>query len=79
MRVLSSQILPLVSVSSPARQFSAVDLPQPDGPSSAMNSPRLTVEIDALKRIDAAETAAHPLEPKLTEIACGDSHDRLFP
>jgi hypothetical protein len=30
--------------SSPAMQFSAVDLPQPEGPSSAMNSPRLTVK-----------------------------------
>ena len=38
----SSQMLPAVSGSSPARQFSAVDLPQPDGPSRAMNSPRPT-------------------------------------
>src|SRR6185312_7785165 len=39
----SSQIEPPVSGSSPARQFRAVDLPQPDGPSRAMNSPRWTV------------------------------------
>ena len=26
-------------------QFSAVDLPQPDGPSRATNSPRLTVRV----------------------------------
>src|SRR6185436_18658440 len=38
-----SQIAPADSGISPAMQFSAVDLPQPDGPSSAMNSPRLTV------------------------------------
>ena len=40
-RVSSSQIVPPVSGSRPARQFSAVDLPQPDGPSRAMNSPPL--------------------------------------
>ncbi len=39
----SSQMPPPVAGSSPARQFSVVDLPHPDGPSSAMNSPRLTV------------------------------------
>ena len=43
MRRSSSQMPPPVAGSSPARQFSVVDLPQPDGPSSAMNSPRLTV------------------------------------
>src|SRR5688572_4565174 len=42
-RVSSDQMLPRVSGSRPARQFSAVDLPQPDGPSRAMNSPRRTV------------------------------------
>ena len=34
---------PPVAGSSPARQFSVVDLPHPDGPSNAMNSPRRTV------------------------------------
>src|SRR5436190_1681867 len=43
MRRPSIQILPAVSGSSPARQFSAVDLPQPDGPSRATNSPPLMV------------------------------------
>ena len=28
-------------------QLSAVDLPQPDGPSSAMNSPRLMVSVSS--------------------------------
>ena len=35
-RVWSSQMLPADSGSSPARQFSAVLLPQPEGPSRAM-------------------------------------------
>ncbi len=39
MRRSSCQMLPAVNGSSPARQFNAVDLPQPDGPSRAMNSP----------------------------------------
>ena len=33
------QIWPSVMSSRPAMQFSSVDLPQPDGPSSTMNSP----------------------------------------
>src|SRR6266508_2359343 len=37
----SIQMLPPVSGSRPARQFSAVDLPQPEGPSRATNSPPL--------------------------------------
>ena len=40
MRCSSSQMPPPDSGCSPAMQLSAVDLPQPDGPSSAMNSPR---------------------------------------
>src|SRR6266851_4743808 len=45
MRASSSQMLPPVSGSKPARQLSAVDLPQPDGPSRAMNSPRPTLSV----------------------------------
>src|SRR5690606_4699327 len=40
MRVSSCQMLPEVSGSSPARQFNAVDLPNPEGPSRARNSER---------------------------------------
>ena len=39
----SSQMRRPRAVSSPAMQLSAVDLPQPEGPSSAMNSPRRIV------------------------------------
>src|SRR3954454_2880511 len=45
MRASSSQMLPPVSGSRPARQLSAVDLPQPEGPSRAMNSPRPTSSV----------------------------------
>src|SRR6185312_3179653 len=44
-------MLPLDNVSRPARQFSAVDLPQPDGPSNAMNSPRRTVNVTPLSAL----------------------------
>jgi hypothetical protein len=43
MRRSSSQMLPSDSGIRPAMQLSAVDLPQPEGPSSAMNSPRSMV------------------------------------
>ena len=48
MRCSSSQMLPPVTGSRPAMQLSAVDLPQPDGPSRAMNSPRRTVSVTSL-------------------------------
>ena len=48
-------------------QLSAVDLPQPDGPSRAMNSPREMVKREIAKRVDRAEIAAHALEAKLFE------------
>ena len=52
MRVSSSQMLPPESGSRPAMQLSAVDLPQPDGPSSAMNSPRLIVMRQLVERVE---------------------------
>src|SRR5450759_1106280 len=48
MRRSSSQMLPLESGSSPARQLRAVDLPQPDGPRRAMNSPPRIVRLSSL-------------------------------
>src|SRR6266581_4350880 len=51
MRVLSSQTLPPDRLRRPARQLSAVDLPQPDGPSKAMNSPRRTVRLTPLRAL----------------------------
>src|SRR5215470_16383734 len=43
----SSQMLPPESGSSPATQLSAVDLPQPEGPSRATNSPRRIVSVSS--------------------------------
>ena len=39
---LSMQILPIDGIFRPVASFMKVDLPQPDGPTMAMNSPRLT-------------------------------------
>ena len=64
MRLSSSQMLPAVSGSSPARQLSAVDLPQPDGPSRAMNSPPLDRQVEALEGSGIAEAAGHALQPQ---------------
>ena len=38
-------------------QLSAVDLPQPDGPSSAMNSPRRTVNVSSSSALNALPPA----------------------
>ena len=58
MRRSSSQMAPSVSGSRPAMQLSAVDLPQPEGPSRAMNSPRADRERHAAQRVQLAEVAA---------------------
>ena len=42
----------------PAMQLSAVDLPQPDGPSRAMNSPRLIVIVSSLSALNACAAGA---------------------
>ena len=72
MRVSSSQIVPPDSGSRPAMQLSAVDLPQPDGPSSAMNSPRSMVSVSSLSALNAwppapAKRRVTPVEPQLVE------------
>ena len=45
-------VAPDVSVSSPARQCSSVDLPDPDGPMMAVNVARLERDGDAVERMD---------------------------
>src|SRR5215471_1973927 len=55
-RPSSSQMPPPVSGSSPARQLSAVDLPQPEGPSRAMNSPRLTSSDTSFSALSAPKS-----------------------
>ena len=56
-RISSRWIVPPESGSSPAMQLSAVDLPQPEGPSSAMNSPRRTVIVSSLSALNALPPA----------------------
>src|SRR5215831_3886242 len=56
-RISSSQMLPPDRGSSPAMQLSAVDLPQPDGPSRQMNSPRRMVSVSSLSAAKACPPA----------------------
>src|SRR5215471_6696211 len=53
MRVSSSHMLPPESGRRPAMQLSAVDLPQPEGPRSAMNSPRLMIMVSSSSALKA--------------------------
>ena len=62
--------------SNPAMQFSAVDLPQPDGPSRAMNSPRRTTSDSSFKAAKCPLSAVSnwrgdPDQTQLTEIGRG--------
>ena len=53
----SSSTSPEVAGSSPATMRRNVVLPQPDGPTTEMNSPRSTVEVDAAQRLELAEAS----------------------
>ena len=54
-------MLPSDTCSSPAIIRSNVDLPQPDGPSSAQNEPSATVQVQTADDFDRAETLADAL------------------
>ena len=54
-------------------------LPQPEGPSRAMNSPRFTTRSTLFKALRGAEISAHALQPQLAEIACGYRHSCFVP
>ena len=73
MRCSSSQMLPSESGIRPAMQLSAVDLPQPEGPSSAMNSPRRIVSVMSDSALNAlppapAKRRVTPVEPEFGEV-----------
>jgi hypothetical protein len=56
---------------SPAMQLSAVDLPHPDGPSNAMNSPHGERQIvQRVERVPAGarEAPRDPIEPQFIEV-----------
>src|SRR5580765_3080422 len=87
MRRSSSQMLPAESDSSPAMQFNAVDLPQPDGPSSATNSPRRMLTVSpssaatwrspcAKRRVTASRRSS--LKSCFRVVAPAEAGARLF-
>ena len=45
--------VPALGRSRPAMMLSNVDLPQPDGPTSTVNSPLSIVEVDSLQHLTA--------------------------
>ena len=73
-------ISPSSAMSSPATRFSSVDLPQPDGPMTATNSPALTVEVDAAQRADrralGLEGLAHAADATTRAVARHGRHRR---
>ncbi len=68
MRFSSSQMPPPVAGRRPAIRFSVVDLPQPEGPSRAMNSPLRIVSETSLEGVVGSEIAAEAIELQLAEI-----------
>jgi len=50
-------------------QLSAVDLPQPEGPRSVMNSPPPDGDAETGERDGAAEGTRHAVEAQLAEMA----------
>ncbi len=54
--------MPDVTVSRPARQCIRVDLPEPDGPMMAVNSPAPQVDVDVIERDDGGRPGAETLD-----------------
>src|SRR6266702_6271237 len=63
-------MLPPESCMSPAMQLSAVDLPQPDGPSRHMNSPRLTVSVSSSSALNALPPAPANRRVTRSSLSC---------
>src|SRR5206468_4679672 len=83
-------ISPLVAGSSPARRFSAVDLPQPDGPRNVTNSPPCTSSANSsstvrvpkrfVRRNESAEITLKFLDPLRSHFLVPAVHggDQVF-
>src|SRR6202162_4695390 len=76
MRWSSSQMLPPESCMSPAMQLSAVDLPQPEGPSRQMNSPRLTMSVSSSSALNALPPA--PAKRRVTRSSLSSLKSRFI-
>ena len=88
MRASSSSLRPVISspaivispssaTSSPATRFSSVDLPQPDGPMIATNSPARDVEVDAAQRAHRRELGLERLADARAPCTRHPSSDSL--
>src|SRR5207244_8715338 len=65
-------IVPLVGAASPAISRSAVDLPQPDGPSSETNSPRRTAKSKPSSAATVANAFPTPRRATMGEASLTD-------
>ena len=59
----------------PADAVRVVDLPQPEGPSRAMNSPCRNGQRDVTQRVEIAEVPPEPVEPEFAEGGGLDGHE----
>ncbi len=65
----SMRILPIEGIFRPVVSFMKVDLPQPEGPTMAMNSPCFTLQVDGLDReVIGGEQLLVVGEPDVLEI-----------
>src|SRR5271166_5741608 len=83
--VPSMRISPSLTVSSPAIMASSVDLPQPDGPTSAMNSPVFASRSIPLrtstgpKRLMSLDMVSVAMPSPSFDGALGQAADEIFP
>src|SRR5271166_3491417 len=83
--VPSMRISPSVTLSSPAIMASSVDLPQPDGPTSAMNSPVFASRSIPLrtstgpKRLMSLDMVSVAMPSPSFDGALGQAADEIFP
>src|SRR5687767_2127933 len=79
--VSPTETLPAVGCSSPAMQFSVVDFPHPEGPSSVKNSPSLMVTETSLRTatspncLDRCDTWTSGILAALLEEESGDASE----
>src|ERR1700722_9468393 len=80
----SMRISPSLALSSPAIMASSVDLPQPDGPTSAMNSPVCASRLIPLrtstepKRLVSRETVSVAIVARSFDGALGQSANEIL-
>ena len=73
---LEADTIPSVGVSRQPMMFIAVDLPEPDGPMMATNSPRVDLQVDAGERVHGRVARAVDLGDARNSISGSGMIDR---